>query len=507
MRVRHRTPSIFNLSMVDVLCCALGCVILLWLMNLRVAREHEDSAADQKRQAATLLKETQTERDRVTSRLRRVRDDRDEAYGRYYALQNDLADLVKARDDLQEKLAVLAERLAMVDQSNRTQTTKAGELAQKLEVATSQLKELQALADLVPDLRRRLRVANDQMKNLKATANLVPGLRDDLRTADQRIKDLTAMADQVPGLRDDLKKLQGLYASATARMKDAEKDLDDLRGAKRTLESDAAARDKKLTAALAYRERAEALEKELEESKKRLTVALRNVASLEGDKKHLQGEVGKMKAVVDNRFAGITLTGRRVVFLVDMSGSMKLVEEKKPAPDKWKEVAHTVARLMNSLPDLQKYQVILFAEQTSFPMGGATGWLNYDADTTPEKVETALARVDPDGGTNMFAALRAAFRLREDGLDTIYLLSDGLPNEGEPLSAEEAATRKEAERNEILGRYIRKTLKEDWNRPLANRPRVKINAIGFFYESPEVGAFLWALARENDGSFVGMSKP
>jgi hypothetical protein len=36
---------------------------------------------------------------------------------------------------------------------------------------------------------------------------------------------------------------------------------------------------------------------------------------------------------------------------------------------------------------------------------------------------------------------------------------------------------------------------------------VKINTIGFFYESPDLGSFLWALARENDGSFVGMSKP
>ena len=38
MKIRHRIPSIFNLSMVDVLCCALGCVILLWLFNLREAR-------------------------------------------------------------------------------------------------------------------------------------------------------------------------------------------------------------------------------------------------------------------------------------------------------------------------------------------------------------------------------------------------------------------------------------------------------------------------------------
>ena len=31
MRVRHRTPSIFSISMVDVLCCALGCMILMWI--------------------------------------------------------------------------------------------------------------------------------------------------------------------------------------------------------------------------------------------------------------------------------------------------------------------------------------------------------------------------------------------------------------------------------------------------------------------------------------------
>src|SRR5215467_11983842 len=45
MRIRHKVPSIFNLSMVDVLCCALGCVILLWLINLREAKENEDTSA------------------------------------------------------------------------------------------------------------------------------------------------------------------------------------------------------------------------------------------------------------------------------------------------------------------------------------------------------------------------------------------------------------------------------------------------------------------------------
>src|ERR1700730_15571919 len=50
MRTRHKTPSIFNLSMVDVLCCALGCVILLWLLNLRVAREKTLQASESSQQ-------------------------------------------------------------------------------------------------------------------------------------------------------------------------------------------------------------------------------------------------------------------------------------------------------------------------------------------------------------------------------------------------------------------------------------------------------------------------
>ena len=63
-----------------------------------------------------------------------------------------------------------------------------------------------------------------------------------------------------------------------------------------------------------------------------------------------------------------------------------------------------------------------------------------------------------------------------------------------------------AQRTDVLVKHLRNSLKTTWNRP-ENGRRVKINAVGFFYESPDVGAFLWALARENDGSFVGMSKP
>jgi hypothetical protein len=74
------------------------------------------------------------------------------------------------------------------------------------------------------------------------------------------------------------------------------------------------------------------------------------------------------------------------------------------------------------------------------------------------------------------------------------------------LTPEQDLRLTEVQRTEVLARHIRTTIRTTWNRPLDNK-RVKVNSIGFFFESPEVGAFLWALSRENDGSFVGMSKP
>ncbi len=80
-------------------------------------------------------------------------------------------------------------------------------------------------------------------------------------------------------------------------------------------------------------------------------------------------------------------------------------------------------------------------------------------------------------------------------MDTIYLLSDGLPNLGEGLPVDPMTKLTEVERNDILSRHIRRTLKTTWNAPRPGQPRVRINAVGFFFESPDVGAFLWALAR------------
>jgi predicted ester cyclase len=263
-----------------------------------------------------------------------------------------------------------------------------------------------------------------------------------------------------------------------------------------TLQDDLGAAEVRLTA----------LQKELTERKKDLANARFQMEELQGDRKVLTDKLNRARADADNRFAGITLTGRRVLFLVDASGSMNNVDEKSEAPDKWAGVRDTLLKILRSLPDLERYQVIVFTKDATFPLGSDDRWLVYDPKASGPEIDKALAALKPKGSTNLYAAFESAFRFRTDGLDTIYLLSDGLPNVGPGLTAA-VAQLGEVERSTALGNHVRKTLKTTWNRPLLSQPRVRINAVGFYYDSPDVGAFLWALARENDGSFVGMSRP
>jgi hypothetical protein len=491
MRVRHRIPSIFNLSMVDVLCCALGCVILLWLINLREAKEHEENAEEQHRQVTAQLTSIQTERDNALGTLRQLES-------RIEAVQQEKSDLQKSLSAKQAEAAELARRLKTSGQRivslesdlrerikrHEAEMARAGELERKLTDAEERV------AVLEKDLRQ------SEKRGEKESAR-GRQLAEDLTAARMRLKDLQATANLVPSLRADLKEARQQYATekalAAALEKEIDKRLRALKDADKNLESMQASQ--------------RSLERDIESRDKEMALARRSLATLRQQNKALEGETARVRAAAENRFAGITLTGRRVLFLVDKSGSMDLVDEKTKAPTKWTDVRNTVARLMRSLPDLEKYQVIVFAEQAAFLFDGEQGWLNFDAPSSVDRVLNGLAKITPKGGTNMYAALQLAFRLRAQGMDTIYLLSDGLPNLGEGVHPQTLNTLKELERNDLLARHIRKTLQSDWNRSVPGRPRVRINTIGFFYESPDVGAFLWALARENDGSFVGMSKP
>jgi hypothetical protein len=174
---------------------------------------------------------------------------------------------------------------------------------------------------------------------------------------------------------------------------------------------------------------------------------------------------------------------------------------------KWPNVCDTISRVMRSVPTIERYQVVVFAKDARWLLGDGE-WRMYEGEKSVAEVREALGKIRPADGTNMHAGFDLAFGLRPRGMDTIYLFSDGLPNIGPGLTPVQLAMvppLEETRQAEIMGRFIRDKLRTTWNPPRGDR--IRIHSIGFYYESPDLGAFLWALARENDGSFVGMSRP
>ena len=446
MRTRHKPPSLVSMWMLDVFCCALGCVTLLWLLSTREAKSQAARNAD----AVTLLARTEGDLKARQAELIATRADLDRTKRK---LNADLEDLqarylatAAERDANAERLSSAAADLTTTKSDLLRATTKATELndllARKQKAADAAATKLsaseQAAAELAKLLREKTRERDDSALQAKKA-------QDQLDDLDAKLKTAALAAD-----------------AATANLAAMRKSGDELASARVT------------------------------------------IIDLQGQKAKLADKFDKLKAETDSRFAGIALTGRRVVFLVDISGSMKLIDDKTPAPDKWPTVVETLAKVMRSLAELEQFQVILFSRDARPLLG--PGWHAYRGEASVTEVRGALMKVNPDGDTNMYDALDLAFRLRPSGLDTVYLLSDGLPTSGPGLTPEQERTVSSSERSDRLSKHILRTLRTTWNHPVGGT-RVRINAVGFFFESPEVGAFLWALARDNDGSFVGMSKP
>jgi hypothetical protein len=431
MQLRHRVPAVFTLYMVDVFCCALGCVILLWLVSARDARRRAD------------------ERDKAAKQLAGVRLQLSSAAGEAAALRSGKLAAEAEGDQLRAGLAAAR--------------AKANAARHELEAARKQEAGLSA----------RLRAAAQER--------------------DAAAGQVRAGEKALAALREDLR-------DKAARLAQLSRDGDEQRAAAKVHEGQAAA----------LRQRVRALEKDLERRGTELAEARLRAEVLADLKQKLDarvqahaGELAAARAEVEKRFAGVSLTGERVVFLLDMSGSMKMRDPLSEDASKWGQVCETVARLLEGLPSVKRFQVIAFSDRVRYPLGGEGRWLGYDPKTTPRGVAEALKQTRPEGETNLHAAFAEAFRYRPQGMDTIYLLSDGLPTAGEGAPP----GLKEAERAVYLGRHVRQTLKGEWNRDLPGQPRVRINTVGFYFDTPEVGAFLWALAREHDGNFVGLSRP
>ncbi len=135
-------------------------------------------------------------------------------------------------------------------------------------------------------------------------------------------------------------------------------------------------------------------------------------------------------------FYGIEILSDRFALIVDTSGSM---QQKAYAGGTRMDVAKKqLNQTLDRLKDGVQFNVISFDAVAR----AMKGQMAVASKATKKKAHSYVDGLRADGGTNIYAALRTAFD--DEGIDTIYLMSDGDPSIGEII--EVAALRAEVAR-------------------------------------------------------------
>ncbi len=228
-------------------------------------------------------------------------------------------------------------------------------------------------------------------------------------------------------LRDTQQKTRNQTASAT---RETNRIVTDLESRKEQLSSYDAQ-------TLARREHIEKLKadiRSLEESTKRLEAGSLERAPL--------GQEVSGRAAPERRYiTGLTLRGKRILILLDVSASMlhqDLVsilrlrnqdDAHKRAAAKWRRAVAIADWLMTQVPPASSYQVLTFNTQAQPLVPGSTAWVaGGDAAARARGMQT-LETLVPAHGTSLYNAFAAA-RTLNPAPDQIVLITDGLPTQG-----------------------------------------------------------------------------
>mgnify|MGYP001560206613 CR=1 FL=1 len=153
------------------------------------------------------------------------------------------------------------------------------------------------------------------------------------------------------------------------------------------------------------------------------------ISAAELEKLEAEEEARRLKQRYPVAFFGIRIISHRVIFVLDVSGSMAWdlrAEYKGQRPEPRIDVARR--ELKNCIDGLEEgalFNIITFSgDVSSWLDGGIAG----SSGKTREEAKTYVDRLGAFGATNIYDALELAFEDPE--VDTIYFLSDGEPTAG-----------------------------------------------------------------------------
>lgn len=203
---------------------------------------------------------------------------------------------------------------------------------------------------------------------------------------------------------------------------------------------------------------------------------------------------------------GLRMGGARILILVDASASMldetivdvllirNQSDERKRAARKWRHALATVEWLVSQLPRASRFQIVTF-DVTARPVSGsdAGAWIEAGDAPAVERAVQGLREVIPGGGTSLYQAF-AAVRGLTPRPDNLFLITDGLPTQGERKPAGTTSSARDRKR------YFDEAVQ-------ALPGRIPVNTILLPMEGdPGAAAAFWRLAAATDGALITPSR-
>ena len=201
---------------------------------------------------------------------------------------------------------------------------------------------------------------------------------------------------------------------------------------------------------------------------------------------------------------GLNVGGERILILLDSSASMlhgtivnairlnNMGKANKLAAEKWQRAVRTIDWVVANLPKEAEFQIVTF-DVKAIQLGENLGWQKTINRENMDQTLAALAQLEPTGGTSLHAPFAYARQMKPRP-DNIYLITDGLPTQGEAPDDEPTVSSRQR------AKYFSSALNE-----LPND--IPVNIILFPMEGdPLASPNFWILAQLTDGAFLSPAK-
>ena len=154
------------------------------------------------------------------------------------------------------------------------------------------------------------------------------------------------------------------------------------------------------------------------------------ISEAELAKRQADEDARRLKRISKASFFGIRIKSHRVIFILDVSGSMNELTRGqyvgKNGEPRITVAKRELSRCIDALEPDSLFNMVVFSS-------GVDKWMAEGiADSkgvTREEAKSYVDKLAANGGTNLYGALQSAFE--DQDVDTIFVLSDGEPSVGE----------------------------------------------------------------------------